>query len=403
MFDNTENKKWKKDFFEIFATETNDKQKLEDADKIKIEHFPPVLGQYYPDSITSDDLKNICQGKITLTKTKLLPYYNDNIIKTDYEEVIKTQLNKLMEQQIAKLESEDPNFLKDDEKEIINNSEFPFIKLMTLVYSKDTNEMSDEDQIQWKEYMNQFITQQITFVIINTFYTMNLYQDNIYTTVFQTPYNNDYVWQTYGYNHKSICVAYDFKEITEETVQQIRKIYPILYTDKKYTKADFNQNINNILCASLFKEQSKVNQYDNQWSYLNNHKYTESEYAMLDNLLEPVYTASMNYPKIQLLLKDNYLEINNGELSYNYKQLITNLLETLESDEFLNQIQDKLNEIYDITPETITIDFMKPEAIYLGLDFPEDKIDSFKEIIENENVRLFKIKKSDDKLFKALI
>ena len=43
MVDNKLNKKWKEDFFEIFATKSDVKE-LENADKIKIEHFPPVLG-----------------------------------------------------------------------------------------------------------------------------------------------------------------------------------------------------------------------------------------------------------------------------------------------------------------------------------------------------------------------
>ena len=173
MVDNKLNKKWKEDFFEIFATKSDVKE-LENADKIKIEHFPPVLGQYYPSNIDEDTLIKLCEGKLFLTKSKKQPDYDDSLIKIDYEKVIKTQLNTLMQQQIAKLQEEDPNFLKDDEKEIINKSSFPFIKLMTLVYSKDTKDMSCNDQKQWKEYMNQFITQQIVFSIVNTYYTMKL-------------------------------------------------------------------------------------------------------------------------------------------------------------------------------------------------------------------------------------
>lgn len=402
MTNDTLNKKWKEDYFKIFATTVDNREELENADKIKIEHFPPVLGQYYPDSINENDLKELCQGKLSLSKSKL-SYYNDSIIKTDYEKIVKTQLNTLMEQQIAKLQQEDPHFLKDDEKEIIKNSSFPFIKLMTLVYSKDTNEMSKDDQKQWKEYMNHFITQQIVFVIVNTYYTMKLYLDNIYTTTFQTPYNKEYVWNKYGNNQKSICVAYDFKEITETTVKQLQKIYPLFYVKEDFTKSKLDYEVLNPLCVSLFKSVDTINEYDNEWSYVLTHKYTETEYTMLDNLLEPVYRNSMEYPKITEILHNDYLEINDTELNYNYQKLIDDLLNILESEEFTDQINDKLQEVYNITSEDMTIDFMKPEAIYFGKDFPEDKIESFKEIIEKEDVRVFRIKQSGEKLFKALI
>lgn len=46
---------------------------------------------------------------------------------------------------------------------------------------------------------------------------------------------------------------------------------------------------------------------------------------------------------------------------------------------------------------------MKPEAVYLGRDFPEEKIKQIKEIVQKEDIMIFKIKQSEDKLFKALI
>lgn len=399
MVDNKLNKKWKEDFFEIFATKSDVKE-LENADKIKIEHFPPVLGHYYPSNIDEDTLIKLCEGKLFLTKSKKQPDYDDSLIKIDYEKVIKTQLNTLMQQQIAKLQEEDPNFLKDDEKEIIKKSSFPFIKLMTLVYSKDTKDMSCNDQKQWKEYMNQFITQQIVFSIVNTYYTMKLYQDNIYTTLFQTPYNKDYVWKEYGYNHEGICVTYNFKEIRKKIIEQLQKIFPVYYIN---SKSDINYDVYNSVCASLLKTKDKINTYDNQWAYIMSYKYTETEYTMLDNLLEPVYTYSMTHSKINEILNGNYLEIKDNQLDYNYKKLIENLVDVLNSNEFQEELNTKLQEVYDITQNNIDIDFMKPEAVYLGRDFPEEKIKQIKEIVQKEDIMIFKIKQSEDKLFKALI
>ena len=38
-----------------------------------------------------------------------------------------------------------------------------------------------------------------------------------------------------------------------------------------------------------------------------------------------------------------------------------------------------------------------------GRDFPEEKIKQIKEIVQKEDIMIFKIKQSEDKLFKALI
>ncbi|WP_455645350.1 hypothetical protein [Methanosphaera sp.] len=403
MFDESINKEWKMNYFKILATKQDDVAELKEADKLKIEHFPPVIGKYYSNKIDEEQLKKICNGKLKLSKSKLSTDYQENIVKIDYEKAIKTQLNSLMEQQIAKLEQEDPNFLQADEKEEIENSNFPFIKLMTLVYSKDTNEMTPEDQEQWKTYMNQFITQQIGFVVVNTYFTINLYQNNMYTTTFQTPYNKEEVWSKYTDNHNAICVVYDFKEITPTTVTQLQKIFPVLYTKQALTQNDIEYPVYNSHCASLIKIVETINEYDNEWTYITNHKYTETEYRMLDGLLEPVYTNTMNHSKIQEILSDNYLEIKDSQLSYNYEKLIIKLSEVLESEELHKIIDDKFNEVLEITPETMDVDFIKPEAIYLGNKLSKEDEDYYKTIIENENVKIFKIKEKDGRLFKALI
>jgi len=403
MFDETINKKWKTDFFKIFATNQNNLQELENADKLKIEHFPPVIAQYYPENTKKEELDKLCKGKLTLTKSKLLDNYNDKIIQTNYEKIIKSQLNNLMQQQIAKLEQEDPNFLKDEEKEIINKSNFPFIKLMTLVYTKDTDDMTPEDQKQWKEYMNQFITQQIVFSIVNAYFTMKLYQDNIYSTTFQTPYNNQQTWEKYTDNQTGFNVVYDFKEITENTVRQLKKLFPVLYVNQQPKREDFDYTIYNSHCASLLKINSNYTQYDNEWNYITNHKYTETEYRMLDNLLEPVYNTTMNSSKIQEILKNNYLETDNDELNYNYKHLIQDVSSILDSEELHNIIEDKLQEVYNITENNLELTFMKPEAIYLGINFPQDKLETYKQIAQENDVAIFQIKEKEGTYFKALI
>jgi hypothetical protein len=325
-------------------------------------------------------------------------------VKVDYAKIIKEQLNTLMQQQIAKLHQEDPNFLSDDEKEIIQNDDFPFVRLMTLVYVKDTDEMTQDEQNQWKESMNAFINEQIVFGVVNTYYTMKLYQDNNYIRLFQTPYNREGLWNEYADNRKGFCVAYDFKEISEKTALQLNKLYPVLYVDKKITADDLDFDVFNAHCASLISKKQEVHDYDNEWMYIYNHHFTEREYLMLENLLEPIYSKTMNHRLVKDILSTNYLISTEDDLTYDYNRIIEDLTAVLESnEEFKNEIAPLFKEVTNITDDEIEVDFLKPEAIYLGTNFLEDKIQEYKDIIESNNVRIFKIKEKDGKLFKAIV
>lgn len=402
MINNSLNKEWKLDFFKIFATSYDVSSEYEKADKLKFEHFPPVLANFYNNNVDVECLKNICNSKLKVKKAKLDSNYNPDILKINFIKTIKTQLNALMQDQINKLQQEDPTFLSEDEKEIIAQAEFPFIKLMTLVYSKDTDEMTPEDQEQWKTYMSEFINQQIVFGVINTYFTMKLYQDNNYVKLFQTPYNKEEVWDKDSKN-KGFCVVYDFKEIKEVTAKQLNKIYPVLYSDKKLTRDDFDYDIFNAHCASIIRVNEEVSDYDSEWMYILNHHYTETEYRMLENLLEPIYSKTTNDESIQNILKNNYLVNVDDELEYKYEEIINDLAIVLESKQLHEKIKDDFEKVLDITEDYMEIDFMKPEAIYLGTQFPDEKVTSFKELIEAEGVRIFKIKEKDGKLFKALV
>lgn len=404
MLNNSLNKEWKTDFFRIFATEHDNVEELEKADKLKFEHFPPVIGNFYTDLVDEETLRTICDGKLKLSKAKLDENYNSDILKIDYLKTIKIQLNTLMQQQIEKLHQEDPTFLSSEEKEIIDNADFPFIKLMTLVYIKDTGEMTPDEQKEWKGHMNDFINQQIVFGVINTHYTMKLYQDNNYVRLFQTPYNKKELWNEYADNRKGFCVAYDFKEISKKTATQLKKLYPVVYVDKRLSEDDLDFEVNNVHCASLTKVKTEVHDYDNEWMYIFNHHFTETEYAMLDNLLEPVYTQTMNHDSIQEIIKRNYLISEEDNLEYGYEKIISDLLNVIESDEFKDEIKTSLEQVYNITDDYREVEFLKPEAIYLGTNFPENKLQEYKKIVEGEKVRIFQIKENDDgRLFKALI
>ena len=401
MIDTNLNKQWRIDFFNIFSQENNTKQELEDADKIKFTHFPPVIAKFYTD-LENIDLQSICEGKITLKKAKLSKSYHGHLLKNNYENIIKTQLNRLMQQQIDTLMQEDPNFLKDDEKEEIEKADFPFIKLMTLVYSKDTDEMTPEDQQQWKTSMNQFINEQIIFSVVNTFFTMKLYQDNIYTTTFQTPYNKLHTWDKYADNNKGICITYDFKEINDQTALLLSKLFPVIYTKDKLTRDDIDHNIYNTHCASLIKIDDNIID-DNTWEYILSQQYTEKDYTILDRVLEPIYEKAMNYPKLNMIQENDYLIVKEDELEYDYKKIIADIDEVLSSQEFNNQIKDQLEDAYNITPNDIEIDFKKPEGIYLGVNFPEEKIDEYNNVAQDNDISIFKIKEGEGMLYKSLI
>lgn len=404
MILNDENSEWKVQYFKTYATQSDNEEALKSEENIKFEHFPPALGQYYSDDIPMEDFEKICDGKLHLIKSKKCEYYNPSIIDINYEKTIKTQLNMLMQEQMKKLHEEDPEFLTDDEKDEINKAEFPFIKLMTLVYTKDTKDMTEDEQNEWKAYMNQFITQQIVFGVVNMYFTMKLYQDNIYKTVFETPYNQEEVWDKYTKNQSGICVTYDFKEVSTQMLQRVQNLYPILYVPHVVKSDELDFKVYNLFCASMFKVDDEVTKYDKSWTYLFAHKYTNTEYMMLDSLLEPLYAQVMTDDKIQEILSENYLEITDGELNYNHKKLIEDLSTFLDSDKFHEKIDEKLTEVYNITPNQFDVDFMKPEAVYLGLNYPDDKVDEIKKICQDKQIRIFKIKKDDEKgLFKAIL
>lgn len=404
MLNNDLNKEWKINFFKIFSSQSDNPKSMEKADKDKFEHFPPVIGNFYGDVLTEESLKKVCDGQLRLKKAKLDENYDDEIVKIDYEKSIKTQLNKLMNEQIIKLNQEDPTFLTQEEKEVIMGADFPFIKLMTLVYTKDTDQMTPEDQEEWKNQMNNFISQQIVFGVINTYYTMKLYQDNNYVRSFQTPYNKQEIWNKYADNNRGFCVTYDFKQIKTEVAKNLAKLYPVLYVDKKLEEKDLDYDVNNISAPSLLKIDSNPSEYDNEWMYIHNYHFTETEYLMLDNLLEPVYTKSINDESIQNILTNIYLnEDDENNLEYDYKEIIFDVLMVLESDEFQDKIGDEFDEVLKITDDFMEIEFMKPEAVYLGTNFPEEKIDEYKEIVSSKGIRIFQIKEKEGKLFKALI
>lgn len=403
MINESYNKQWKLDYFKIFATQHSNVSQMEEVDKLKFGHFPPVIGNFYEKPIDNEDLKSICSAKLKITKAKYDENYNNDIVKIDYVDTIKGQLNNLMQQQIAQLNQEDPNFLSDEEKKIIEEADFPFIRLMTLVYVKDTNEMTPDEQKQWKESMNDFINQQILFGVVNTYYTMKLYQDNNYVRLFQTPYNKRQLWDEYANNKEGFCVVYDFKEISKKNATQLNKLYPVLYVDKKVTEDDFDYTIHNSHCASLTSLKDEVKDYYNEWMYIYNHHFTEREYIMLDNMLEPIYSNTFNYEPLQKVLKTNYLVPKDDDLEYDYQQIIDDIVGILESDKFQNGIRPSFEEVLKITEDSMEVDFLKPEAVYLGTNFPEDKIQEYKEIVEGEGIRIFIIKDKDGKFFKSLV
>ncbi|WP_323737316.1 DUF2971 domain-containing protein [Methanosphaera sp. ISO3-F5] len=402
MLDNSLNKQWKIDFFKVFATEYDNIQVFEKADKKKFEHFPPVIGNFYEKTVSPEELKNICEGKLKIKKAKLDENYND-IVKIDYLKNIKSQLNNVMHQQIMNLQQEDPTFLSEEEKEIIENADFPFAKLMTVVFSKDTDEMTVEDQQEWKTNMNQFINQQFISGIINIYFTMKLYKDNNYVRLFQTPYNKKELWDEYAGNHKGFCVAYDFKQIKRTNAMNLNRLFPVLYVKEKISEDELDYDVYNYHCASIMKVRNEVTDYDNEWMFIYNHHYTETEYRMLDNLLEPIYHKTMNNPKIQQITFKNYLKEENDELIYKHEDIINDILKILESEEFDSQIHDEFEEVLKITDDEIMFDYMKPEAIYLGIKFPEEKIESYKNIVESTGTRIFQIKEKDGKIFKSII
>lgn len=401
MLDEKINKKWKLEYFTTFAQYFDDVSKIEQIDKLKVENFPPVIAKFY-DAMDTDGIKKLLDSKLVVSKAKLDECYNEDLVKIGFEKAIKAQLNALMHEQIAKLNGEDPTFLSDEELEIINSSDFPFIKLMTLVYSKDTDQMTTEDQEQWKNQMNHFISEQILFYVINIYFTMKLYQDNLYTATFQTPYNREHTWSKYANNHAGLCLTYDFKEFKDENIEVFKKLYPVIFSMDKLASEDFDFDIYNSHCLVLNKVDNNVDvDYDHEWKYILHHKYTKDEYEKLNTLLEPLYARVVGNEAFKSF--NDYLVVVDGVLEYDYKNNIKDVYNVLESDDFKAQIADIWDELLNVTPDSLEVDFLKPEAIYLGSNYPEDAKDEVKQLAEDNQVKIFQVKSKDDKYYKVLV
>jgi hypothetical protein len=90
-------------------------------------------------------------------------------------------------------------------------------------------------------------------------------------------------------------------------------------------------------------------------------------------------------------------------LEYDYKAIISDVVTLIESDEISELIKDDLENVYSLTDDEIEVDFLKPEAIYLGRDFSEDKIEEYNKLANENDVKIFKIKEGNGMLYKSLI
>ncbi|MCD7782224.1 MAG: hypothetical protein LUG89_05970, partial [Methanosphaera sp.] len=198
-------------------------------------------------------------------------------------------------------------------------------------------------------------------------------------------------------------VVYDFKEIRQNIVDNLSKIYTILYVDKKVEFDDIDYNVYNTNCASLLKIQDDVGEYDIKWNYIHNYQYNETDFVMLDGNITPLYMDILDNSPVKELFSNYYLSGDNNNLMFDYKKLISQILDVLYSDKFEDEYGNRIKEIHKITDDEITVDFMKPEAIYLGLEFPEENISNISDMLNDYDIQLFKIDKKDDKLFKKLV
>jgi hypothetical protein len=153
----------------------------------------------------------------------------------------------------------------------------------------------------------------------------------------------------------------------------------------------------------MVKVDDDINEEDSGWEYIYSYKYTEKEYSLLDRILQPAYEKVMTYPKIMEINKKNYLKMEGEYLEYDYKAIISDVVTLIESDEISELIKDDLENVYSLTDDEIEVDFLKPEAIYLGRDFSEDKIEEYNKLANENDVKIFKIKEGNGMLYKSLI
>ncbi|MDO5851212.1 MAG: hypothetical protein Q4Q23_01840 [Methanobacteriaceae archaeon] len=395
MLDSAINKEWKIDFFKIFSENFQDKEELKKADKLKIEHFSPVIGKYQVD-MSIELLKELCNGNMTLTKAPLVKDYNKEILDIDYEKAIISELNGLVKDQIHGLNHEDPNFLTKEEEDKIYSSHFPFLTIMKIVFEKETQNMDEEDIKKWKDHVNDFINNQIIYVIVTTYFTIKLYRNSLYTTKFITPYNSEEIWEKYANNQKGYCITYDFKELNTKNMFLMDKIFPLLYLNKddNITKSTYNHH-----CASLFEEKELLFE-EKEWVYIIYEEPSDNLYEQIDPLLNELFMDIFETEQIKTIKEKNYMKEDTNKFEYNYKKLINDLKTIIEDTEYqTNDLNNQFKKIENILPDTIIKEFKKPEGLYLGKEFSEGLIESFKEIAKENNITLFHIKKAEEKLF----
>lgn len=94
--------------------------------------------------------------------------------------------------------------------------------------------------------------------------------------------NSILMWSHYAYNHKGICLEYDFNEVKN----MVNEIYPVIYTDENYdlSKDIVNTNPSGILKKVLSK--SEVWSYEKEWRIICDNKDSKEGYLI-------------NFPKIK--------------------------------------------------------------------------------------------------------
>ena len=111
----------------------------------------------------------------------------------------------------------------------------------------------------------------------------------------------------------------------------------------------------------------------------------------------------MEYPPLKNIIDSMNMVEEKSEINYDFDGIVADVTELFDSPEFKELINESFEKVLEITEDSIEIDFMKPEAVYLGLNFPDDKLDEYKKLTEQENVRIFKINQKDDFLYKTLL
>ncbi len=287
---------WKKEFYELYAS--NDNDKLIQAQELKKMNLPEKLYRYR--TVTENNLelraREIVNGELYLAKPSELndPLEGYSILKySNYVEYI----NKSIFEEYYKLKGK-----LDDVSKIFESDNW--LELLDK-YEGDNSNIGEEMRVMIERFNAEL--NQITRNIIRL-------------ACFTTNCLNLPMWHHYTNEHKGICLEYDTNSITD--LLQVEKLFPVKYADKlidmSYLMAHNEQPLYTafeLLTMSKLKDWK----YEDEWRLIFNAGYWNED-------LKNVSEEFKNTGKTIKFIKPSKILLGK-DISIKYEKVIRNYAE----------------------------------------------------------------------------